>query len=284
MSSFDTDRRSVARQGPSVLVLGMDELSSAIARQMLLAGAAVAIHQETPPNCLRRRMSFADAWHDGSALLEGVEARKADGALDFARGMKSRLYIPVVKAGLDRVAGRWPWSALIDARPQTDRPGGVPDNGAELTIGVGPGFRAGRDGEVDVVIDSGRRDPGAVIRDGAMPVRDGDELWENGTVIQSPGSGLFQASLPIGIKVAAGDLLGWMGALPVLAPHDGQIRGLAHDGALVVEGAALAELVPLPGARIDGVPDRLRAIARAVALAVDMHWNGHSPVAFDGFA
>ena len=33
----------------SILVLGMDELASAVARKLHLAGHAVAIHQPTPP-------------------------------------------------------------------------------------------------------------------------------------------------------------------------------------------------------------------------------------------
>lgn len=67
-----------------VLVVGIAETASALARMFLLSGYAVAIHQQTPPTMLRRKMAFADAWYEGAAILGGVPARRADASSDFA--------------------------------------------------------------------------------------------------------------------------------------------------------------------------------------------------------
>ena len=57
-----------------VLVAGIEETASAVAGMLLLSGYAVAIHQQTPPTMLRRKMAFADAWYEGAATLDGVQA------------------------------------------------------------------------------------------------------------------------------------------------------------------------------------------------------------------
>ena len=79
-----------------VLVFGIDETASAVARMLLLSGYSVAIHQPTPPTTLRRKMAFADAWYDGAAMLDGVQARRADLSSDFLIGLGNRMFIPVL--------------------------------------------------------------------------------------------------------------------------------------------------------------------------------------------
>jgi xanthine dehydrogenase accessory factor len=61
-----------------ILVFGIDETASAVARMLLLSGYSVAIHQPAPPATLRQKMAFADAWYDGASMLDGVQARRAD--------------------------------------------------------------------------------------------------------------------------------------------------------------------------------------------------------------
>ncbi|MGH6797012.1 MAG: hypothetical protein ACREDI_01330, partial [Roseiarcus sp.] len=150
----------------SILVLGMDELASAVARKLHLAGYAVAIHQPTPPQTIRRRMAFVDAWTDGSCTFEGVEARRADKAKDFLASLKSGASIPVLWHPFEDIATRWPWDVIIDARTNGSAPPEKLRQLGDLTIGLGRGFIAG--GNCDIVIDIGAHDPGAVLRHGAV--------------------------------------------------------------------------------------------------------------------
>ena len=126
-----------------VLVFGIDETASAVARMLLLSGYSVAIHQPAPPTTLRRKMAFADAWYDGAAMLDGVQARRADLSSDFLIGLGNRMFIPVLTHPLAEVVERWPWDVIIDAQPPRERRRERIKSYAELTIALGPGLIAG---------------------------------------------------------------------------------------------------------------------------------------------
>jgi len=87
-----------------ILVFGIDETASAVARMLLLSGYAVAIHQPAPPTLLCRKMAFADAWYDGASMLDGVQARRADLSSDFLIGLSNRMYIPVLTHPLAKLS------------------------------------------------------------------------------------------------------------------------------------------------------------------------------------
>lgn len=264
-----------------VLVCGVGERASAVARRLLGDGYAVAIHQSAPPRTLRRRMSFADAWFDGVATLNAVEARRTDAASEFLLGLQSRQFIPVLRQSFMEIVERWPWDAIVAA----------PDDGepaaqrllhlAEVTIGVGAGFVAGVD--CDLVIEADGPDPGAVVRNGSAASRprtnDGRgplECWE----IQAPRSGALWATRTIGAKVGAGAILGFVGEDEVRAPVAGRIRGLARREQAAVAGAPIVEIALSAAALVAGVSDRNKLIARGVAFAVEMETEGWSPVSF----
>ena len=143
----------------SVLVLGIDETASAVARMLLLAGYAVAMHQPAPPKTLCRKMAFADAWHDGATSLDGVQARRADLSSDFLTGLRTRLYIPILVQSFSDT-GRWAWDVIADAKPVDERWEPIASR-AELTIGLGPGRVAGSD--CDLVIETSGPNPGAIF-------------------------------------------------------------------------------------------------------------------------
>jgi xanthine dehydrogenase accessory factor len=61
-------RRAVA------VVLGCDEVASAIAHRLHRAGYGVVLIDRVDPSVSRRGMSFADAWYYGIAELSGIHA------------------------------------------------------------------------------------------------------------------------------------------------------------------------------------------------------------------
>jgi xanthine dehydrogenase accessory factor len=70
----------------SILICGIGEAASAVARRLYAEGYLVCLYRSEAPSVLRRRMTFADAWYDGYALLDGVEARRADIMAEFQIG------------------------------------------------------------------------------------------------------------------------------------------------------------------------------------------------------
>jgi len=264
----------------SVLVFGMDELASAIARKLHLAGYAVAVHQPSPPLTIRRRMSFADAWFEGSSTFEGVEARRADKTKDFLAGLRSGMFVPILWHPFEDVTTRWPWDVLVDARPfSKSRPHLL--SLAELSIGLGSGFTAG--GNCDVVVDINGNDPGAVLRSGSVAARDPrDEIsFGGGTLVHAPHHGLFNGTKLLGQPVEEGDIIGWIGTTSIVAPRAGRLRGIARDGAAVPKGAELGEIVPLSGVECVGITKRDRLIARSVAFVIEMEREGWAPISLE---
>jgi xanthine dehydrogenase accessory factor len=265
----------------SVLVFGMDELASAIARKLHLDGHAVAMHQPSPPTIIRRRMAFADAWYEGSATFEGVEARRSDKAKDFLAGLRSGQFIPILWHNFDEVTERWPWDVLVDATPANGRARHPLKSLADLTIGVGPGFVAGE--TCDIVVDTRAADPGAVLRSGEigevqMPR---DDPFADGTLVPTQEGGLFQVSRFIGERVEPGDVLGYVGSTAIKAPTGGRLRGLARDGASLGKGAPAAEIAASPSADVVGICKRDRLIARSVAFVIEMERSGWAPISLE---
>jgi xanthine dehydrogenase accessory factor len=248
-----------------VIVYGINELASAIARRLRMSGHAVAMHESRPPRVLRRKMAFSDAWYDGAAVLDGVEVRRADCNADFLCGMRNGAFIPLLSHPLQDVVGRWPWDVVVDARD-----GVIPRNlagSAELTIVVGSGAVAGRD--CDLVIETAGPDPGAVLHEGAarggvgLPSRADD-------MVTAEIAGLFTSRRTIGEAVTAGAVLGKIEGRPVTAQRAGRIRGLQRSPWSVKPGDAIVELVPAEAGQASGSTRTHSEIARALAFAIDV--------------
>jgi xanthine dehydrogenase accessory factor len=266
----------------TILVLGIDELASAVARKLHLVGYAVAIHQPTPPQTIRRRMAFADAWTDGSCAFEGVEAHRADKSKDFLAALRSGAFIPVLRHPFEDVTTRWPWDVIVDARTgKADAPEKLRHR-ADFTVGLGRLYCAGED--CDVVIDIGARDPGAVIRLGSISreEREEDKRFADGRTMTASRHGVFHAVRRLCEPISKGEVIGCVGPTEVAAPASGRLRGLARDGAAVARGAEIAE-VALPSAEFVGITRRDKMIARSVAFVIEMERAGYAPISLENF-
>lgn len=213
---------------PAAVVIGAGEVGSAIAVALHRAGCAVVVTDEIDPAWPRRGMAFTNAWYIGNAELDGEAAV-------FCASLKS---IPSI---LDRhraiAATTWSWAGIaaaldpvciIDATLRGPGAGGLPGtrgSGQAITLAIVPapvGVPS-----VDVVL-------------GCPP--EAESVTGGGNVARAVRSGRFATSRRIGDRVAAGEIVGGVGALPVAAPCDGVLRGLAARGARIAEGAPLVEV------------------------------------------
>ena len=264
----------------SVLVCGIGEAASATARRLFGEGYAVALHRATPPRDLRRRMCFADAWFDGGAQLDGIEARRADVACEFLVGLQTRNFIPLLRTRLWEVLERWPWDVIVATREDGEpSPISLRDL-AGLTIGLGEGFAAGKD--CDLVVETDCRDPGAILREGdppqgRLPRASAAQCFE----VLAPRPGLFRAAASIGALVDVGERLGAILDAEILSPVAGRIRGMARKEAAVGQGAPIVEIAAARNARVAGISEENRLVSRGVAFAVEMESEGWARLSFE---
>lgn len=256
----------------SLLVVGIGPFASSLARMALLSGCSVALLQTDEPKILRRRMCYADAWSDGAALLGGVEARLARDSRRFVAALRGKAAIPVLAGPLVDHVGRWPWDAIVDARVEEGaaRPALALD--APLRIGVGPGPVAGRD--CDLVVASGGRDPGALLREGgetaSSPAED--------ALVRAPVDGAFHCAHEIGDRIGRRFILGAIDGRVVLAPEQGVLAGQRRPGAHVRAGEAIAEIVADETAAWQGLGRREQQVARAILFALEAEIEGWRPL------
>jgi xanthine dehydrogenase accessory factor len=266
----------------SILVCGIGEMASAIARRLFAEGYAVAIHQETPPRTLWRGMAFADAWFDGGAELDSFEARCVEKKMEFLYGLRGRSFIPVLRRPFADVVEMWSWDIVVAAEDSGLKPRLLKSQ-ADITIGLGPMFVAGDD--CDIVVEIDGPDPGAIIRSGRAPQRrprGADADFADGCPVLTPVAGRFGSVEIIGSAVQAGALLGFVGDMPVLVPVAGKIRGLVRPGIDVAAGAAVAEIAA--AAHSPRAVKRNQLVARSVSFAIEMEVAGWTPVSFEGMA
>jgi xanthine dehydrogenase accessory factor len=280
--AYDT-RPSKARAmsiDTSILVCGIGETASAIARRLFAEGYAVAIHQETPPRTLWRGMAFANAWFDGRTELDGFEARCVEKKMEFLYGLRGRSFIPVLRRPFAEAVEMWSWDGVVAAEESGLKPK-LLKNQADITVGLGTAFIAGDD--CDMVIEVDGPNPGEVVKSGRPPERRPrwiDADFTDGCKVITPMAGRFSSVAMIGAPVTAGELLGFVGSMPILAPVGGKIRGLVRPGVDVTTGAAVAEIAPVSHSL--RAIKRYQLVARAVAFAIEMESGGWTPVPFAG--
>jgi xanthine dehydrogenase accessory factor len=260
---------------PVVIVLGCGDVGSAVAHALHRLSCAVVLVDAADPPWPRRGMAFTDGWYVGAAELEGVGAC-------FCASVRS---IPTV---LDRqqliaaTTGSWPGvaaalspAALIDAR--VAKRAAPPCLKGELTrdiltIGLGPGFRAG--GHVDVAIETAWGDSlGAVIERGATRPFAGEPRPLGGAgrerYVYAPHAGRMRTALRIGDRVDAGEVVATIDGHPLVAPLAGALRGLSARGSRVTPGQKVIEVDPRGERSLCfGIGERPRRIAAGVGEAL----------------
>jgi xanthine dehydrogenase accessory factor len=143
---------------------------------------------------------------------------------------------------------------------------------AELVLGLGPGFSAGKD--VHMVVETNRgHNLGKIITAGAAEPNTGIPGSIGGyteeRVIRAPASGRFQAEKTIGDQVKKGDIVGYVGDLEVQARIDGVLRGLIRSKSKVRQRSKIGDIDPRGEKTFCyTISDKGRAIAGSVIEAI----------------
>lgn len=146
----------------TVAVRGANDIGSAVAHRLFQAGFKVVLHDDPAPAHLRRGMAFTDAFFAGSTELDGVSACLAV-SVDDLTGVASGPFVTALP--FPEVLDALRPGVVVDARM---RKRAVPEDQrafAALSIGLGPGFEAGRNCSVAIETAWGES-LGQIVRSG----------------------------------------------------------------------------------------------------------------------
>lgn len=224
---------------PLAIVLGLNEIASAIAVRLHNEGYAVLMAHDPACPVTRRGMAFFDALFDDKVTLGGVTAASADTTLAAERGVRAHQRITVTRLDLSELLIVGDVEVLIDARMHSGSVRPQLRRLARFTIGIGGGFASGKN--CDAMLSAGSAD--AAAPDGETTIGRGK------LVLRSPAAGRWHTPLDIGVRIYKGFPLGYLGSTTIKAPVDGVLRGIARDDTNVPEGAELIEISTVGGVR-----------------------------------
>lgn len=256
---------------PLAIILGTNEIASAIGARLAWDGFQVILSHDPYPPVIRRGMAFHDALFDDEATVDGIIGQHAASALEIVATLSWPMRVAVTPLHLmDLFALRAP-DVIVDARMQKYRV--TPDlrGLARLAVGVGPNFFVDRN--CHIAIETHPVSTGELVDIGRTKVADGAARDLGGVgrerFIYTQRKGLWRTPLDIGARIFKGYVLGHLDGLPISAPMDGFLRGVARDGTLMPANVKLVEIDPRGrNATWFGVDERGRAIATATAKAV----------------
>jgi xanthine dehydrogenase accessory factor len=227
-----------------VLIRGGGDLASGVAARLFRAGFDVLVTELPQPLVVRRLVSFAEAVFAGNVQVEEIAAVMAERFEEVAAIQAAGQVAVLVDPDLESLPVYQP-QIVVDARMRKKPP--EMDLDVPLHIGLGPGFTAG--GDCHAVIETIRGHMlGRVIWQGQAAADTGipeGVLGKTGErVLRAPADGVLHGRAQIGDVVRAGEALAVVGDMELVAPFDGALRGLVHDGLSVFRGMKVGDLDP----------------------------------------
>jgi xanthine dehydrogenase accessory factor len=224
------------------LVRGGGDLASGVVLRLYRAGLQTVVTELPEPLAVRRTVSFSEAIYENSVVIEGITARRASS--DQIEALVTRGEVPVLvdpSASLlteDKLA----FAFVVDARMLKERPAALPRE-VPLHIGLGPGFRAGRD--CHAVIETRRSHTlGRVYWEGTPQPDSGQPDGDPRRILRAPRAGELTALARIADHLEAGQAIAEIAGELITAPFPGVLRGLIRPRIHVTQGTKVGDLDP----------------------------------------
>lgn len=230
---------------PLILIRGAGDLASGVALRLFHSGFGIVMTEIASPLSVRRLASFSEAVFEGHAEVEKVPAQLCAANADLLPVIRSgRIAVMVDPDAVCRT--ELPFLAAVEARMLkswiTDSV--YPDL---QTIGLGPGFSAGKNCHAAVETNRGP-DLGRVLwlgdtqQDTAEPEEVRGHRSER--VIRAQVEGILGAGKNIGDLVNEGEIITEISGTPIISPFRAVVRGLLRSGTPVKPGMKLGDLDP----------------------------------------
>jgi xanthine dehydrogenase accessory factor len=220
-------------------------------------------------------VAFCEAVFERRKEVDGLVARLVTGEREVLRAWEEKM-IPLVVDPECRIREILQPPILVDAI-LAKKNTGTRIGDAPLVIGLGPGFRAGKD--VHLVVETNRgHNLGRVIEEGeaepdsSIPGEIHGFTWER--VLRAPRSGRLVGRKKIGDPVKKGEEIARVEGAVVEAGIDGVLRGILRDGLSAQQGMKVGDIDPRGiRAHCFTISDKARAIGGGVLEAILMRYE-----------
>lgn len=262
-------------RGLLVLIRGAGELATGAAHRLARSGLSVVMTEIANPLAVRRAVSFCEAVHDGSKTVEGLTARLVAGpdeALDLLRRGELPVLVDPEMNCLEKLRPPVVVDALLAKRNT-----GLRRDMAQLTIGMGPGFKA--PDQVHLAIETNRgHNLGRLIYQGEPAPNTGVPGAMAGhtveRVLRSPADGVFQPQCQLGDRVEKGQLAALIDGHELRTKVGGIVRGLIRPGAKVTQGLKVGDVDPRGEIEyLNTISEKARALGGSVLEGVMAAFN-----------
>jgi len=267
----DTSGQSMNQIMSDIIVIrGGGDIATGVAHRLYQCGYQVVILETDQPTVIRRFVAFAQALLIDNCTVEGVEAKKAENLQDVQYILRNKK-IPVLIDPKGSLIQELKPKAVIDAIIAKKNMGTLIKM-APVVIGLGPGFKAGKD--VHAVIETNRgHQLGKVILNGSAEKNTNTPGNIDGYTIErllrSPKAGMIKIIKDIGDTVKEGDVVASIGNQKVKANISGVIRGMISNNTKVTKDFKIGDIDPRGKNEFCyTISDKARAIAGGVLEAL----------------
>lgn len=227
------------------VVRGAGDLATGIIYILKSFGFLVVATEIERPTAIRRTVALSEAVYEGRAIVENITGVRCGDPAQIDRALQ-RGFVPIVVDPQSRIIDDLHPDIVVDAIVAKTNLGTTIDM-ADIVVGIGPGFYAGRD--VHAVVETARgHNIGRAIFDGMAEADTGIPGVINGYGIErvnhSPKEGVIRCLRQIGDSVQAGEAIAFVDDAPVRAKIGGTLRGIIRDGYRVTEGFKIADVDP----------------------------------------
>lgn len=228
-----------------ILLRGGGDLASGVAVRLWRAGLRVVITELPLPMAVRRKVAFSEAVYQGVTMVEDISARLIDNPLQCEKILDYGEIPVLVDPNLEWLEIIQP-GVLVDARMLKRSPDTSMDN-ANMVIGLGPGFDAGKN--CHAVIETKRGHTlGRVIWNGKphedTGVPEGIVNRHSERVLRAPIDGVLDNLADIGDRLEEGQVVGKIENVQISTPFRGVLRGILKSGTLVSKGLKIGDVDP----------------------------------------
>ncbi len=228
-----------------VILRGGGDLATGVALRLHKAGIQLVIAELEKPLAVRRTVAFCEAVYAGHAEVEVVKARLISKREEVAAVLEKGEIPVIIDPNLIALADL-SREVLIDARMNKRAPD-VIANAANLVVGLGPGYLAGKN--CHAVVETMRgHNLGRVFWEGSASADTGVPGTIAGhsrdRVLRAPASGKVEPAAEIGQQLKAGELIATVAGQELRAGFDGVLRGLIHPSVEVSSGMKIGDLDP----------------------------------------